>query len=164
MRNEIVVGLDDSPSGMAALRWAAAEAIRSHAVLRAVHALSWPFGVEHADGILAGRQLSRAEVDVAYRASITRVFDAIQPRPDWIIQFAHGDPGPVLIRQSEQANALVIGTPSHVGLGRLLIGSVAQYCLSHASCPVVAVPPTLAADVAQNPGPVLDHTTVLASA
>ena len=164
MRNEIVVGLDDSPSGMAALQWAAAEAIRSHAVLRAVHALSWPFGVEHADGVLAGRQLSRAEVDVAYRASITRVFDAIQPRPDWIIQFAHGDPGPVLVRQSEKANALVIGTPSHVGLGRLLIGSVAQYCLSHASCPVVAVPPTRAADVAQNPGPVLDHTTAVASA
>ena len=96
MHNEIVVGLDDSPSGMAALQWAAAEAIRSHAVLRAVHALSWPFGVEHADGVLAGRQLSPAEVDVAYRASITRVFDAIRPRPDWIIQFADGEAGPVL--------------------------------------------------------------------
>ena len=164
MHNEIVVGLDDSPSGMAALQWAAAEAIRSHAVLRAVHALSWPFGVEHADGALAGRQLSRAEVEVAYRASITRVFDAIRPRPDWIIQFADGEAGPVLVRQSEKATALVIGTPSHVGLGRLLIGSVAQYCLSHANCPVVAVPPALGADVAQNPGPVLDHTNALASA
>ena len=84
MRNEIVVGLESS-SGMAALQWAAAEATRSHAVLRAVHALSWPFGVEHADGVLA-------------------------------------------------------------------------------SCPVVVVPRTLAANVAQNPRPVLDHTTTLASA
>ena len=164
MHNEIVVGLDDSPSGLAALEWAAAEAIRIHAVLRAVHTLSWPSGVEHADGALAGRPLSRAEVDVAYRARITRVFDTIRPRPDWIIQFAHGDPGHVLVRQSEKATALVVGAPSHVGPGRLLIGSVARYCLGHASCPVVAVPATLAASVAQNPGPVLDHTITLASA
>ena len=59
MHNEIVVGLDDSPSG--------------------------PFGVEHAGGVLAG-------------------------------------------------------------------------------CPVVAMPRTLAANVAQNPRPVLDHTTTVASA
>jgi hypothetical protein len=31
MHNEIVVGLDDSPSGLAALRGAAAQTIRSHA-------------------------------------------------------------------------------------------------------------------------------------
>jgi hypothetical protein len=43
-RNEIVVGLDDSPSGKAALSWAAEQAIRTHTVLRAVHVLNWPYG------------------------------------------------------------------------------------------------------------------------
>ena len=139
-RNELVVGLDDSPSGEAALQWAAAEAVRTKAVLRAVHALSWPFGAESTDPGVAYRALSHEQVDEIYRASITRVFDAVHPRPDWILQFARGDAGPVLVHQSEQAIALVIGTPAHGWLGRLIVESVAHYCLSHASCPVMAVP------------------------
>jgi hypothetical protein len=34
----------------------------------------------------------------------------------------------------------VVGTREHVGLGRLLVGSISHYCLTHATCPVVAVP------------------------
>jgi nucleotide-binding universal stress UspA family protein len=141
-RTEIVVGLDESPSSTAGLRWAAAEAIRTGSMLRAVHALSWPFGVQPPDHNLpaALEPMSHAEVDHVYRASITTIFDAIDPRPDWIIQFARGDASPVLVRQSEHARVLVIGTPYHVGLGRLVTGSVAHYCLSHAQCPIVAVP------------------------
>ena len=71
---------------------------------------------------------------------MTAVFDEINPRPDWLIQFARGDAGPVLVRQSRNASLLVIGTPEHVGLGRLIVGSVGHYCLSHATCPLVAVP------------------------
>ena len=36
---------------------------------------------------------------------------------------------------------LVVGTHEHHGLGRVLHGSVSHYVLSHAPCPVVAVPP-----------------------
>jgi nucleotide-binding universal stress UspA family protein len=141
-RTEIVVGLDDAPSAAAALRWAAAEAIRTDSTLRAVHALSWPFGVQPPDPKIAAavEPMSHAEVDHVYRASITTMFDAVDPRPDWIIQFARGDAGPVLVHQSAHARALVIGTPYHVGLGRLVAGSVAHYCVSHALCPIVAVP------------------------
>ena len=138
----IVVGLDDSRSARAALHWAAGYARRTGLALRAVHALSWPFGVispglEDAE---APRHLSFDEVEAIYRASITAVFDEIHPRPDWLIQFARGDAGPVLVRQSQDATLLVIGTPEHVGLGRLVAGSVGHYCLSHATCPLVAVP------------------------
>jgi nucleotide-binding universal stress UspA family protein len=141
-QTEIVVGLDDSPSAAAALRWAAAEAIRTGSTLRVVHALSWPFGVRPPDdkAPAAADFVSHAEVDHVYRASITTVFDGIEPRPDWIIQFARGDAGPVLVRQSAHARALVIGAPYHVGFGRLVAGSVAHYCLSHALCPIIAVP------------------------
>ena len=139
---EIVVGLDDSRSARAALRWASDHARHTGLVLRAVHALSWPFGVQ-SPGLdtEAERHLSFDEVDARYRASITAVFDEINPRPDWLIQFARGDAGPVLVRQSQGAALLVIGTPEHVGLGRLIAGSVGHYCLSHATCPLVAVPP-----------------------
>jgi nucleotide-binding universal stress UspA family protein len=142
MRNEIVVGLDDSPSSKTALSWAAEQATSVGAVLRAVHVLDWPYGLDSA-GFPASvdfMDLSHAELQSAYRQAITAVFDAISPRPDWILQFASGDTGPVLVRQSKDARLLVVGTREHVGLGRLVSGSMSHYCLSHAVCPVVAVP------------------------
>jgi nucleotide-binding universal stress UspA family protein len=141
-RNEIVVGLDDSPSGKAALSWAAEQAIRTHTVLRAVHVLDWPYGAnDTASPSSRGRRnLTFEEAQEAYVASITKVFDDIAPRPDWLIQFAKGEPGPVLVRQSRDAQLLVMGTREHVGVGRLVVGSISHYCLSHAVCPVVAVP------------------------
>jgi nucleotide-binding universal stress UspA family protein len=140
-RNEIVVGLDDSPSAKAALRWAAEQAIRKRAALRAIHVLDWPYGPD--DGLDAPRKNFYQTFDEAqarYLASITRVFDDISPRPDWLIQFAFGEPAPVLVRQSHGSQLLALGTREHVGLGRLLTGSISHYCLRHAECPVAAVP------------------------
>ena len=149
--NEIVIGLDDSPSGKAALSWAAEQAISRHAVLRAIHVVDWPYGPS--DATLPARRdamnLTFDEVQEAYMAKITKVFDDISPRPDWLIQFATGEPGPVLVRQSRDSQLLVVGTREHVGLGRLLVGSISHYCLSHASCPVVAVPATTDAGSAE---------------
>ena len=45
MRNEIVVGLDNSASSKAALNWAAEQANSTGTVLRAVHVLDWPYGL-----------------------------------------------------------------------------------------------------------------------
>jgi nucleotide-binding universal stress UspA family protein len=89
------------------------------------------------------KDLSREELQNAYLQAITAVSDAISPWPDWILQFASGDTGPVLVRQSRDARLLVVGTREHVGLGRLVSSSVSHYCLSHAVCPVVAVRPPL---------------------
>jgi nucleotide-binding universal stress UspA family protein len=142
MRNEIVVGLDDSPSGKAALDWAAEQARSVGAVLRAVHALDWPHGLSPAGFPAPANfmEVSREELQDSYRQWITTIFDAVSPHPDWILQFASGDTGQVLIEQSKDALLLVVGTREHVGLGRILTGSVSHYCLSHALCPVVAVP------------------------
>ena len=45
MRHEIVVGLDKSPSGPAALKWAAEQPRSLGTGLRAVHVLDWPYGL-----------------------------------------------------------------------------------------------------------------------
>jgi nucleotide-binding universal stress UspA family protein len=84
------------------------------------------------------------------------VFQEIGPRPDWSMEFLRGEPGPVLVRESKGAQLLVIGTREHVGLGRLLVGSISHYCLSHASCPVVAVPAEAFNTPAPDPDPA-DH-------
>jgi nucleotide-binding universal stress UspA family protein len=141
-RNEIVVGLDDSPSAKVALRWAAEQAIRRQAVLRAIHVFDWPYGSGDitVDAPRDNASVTLAAARAAYLAGITRVFDEISPRPDWLIQFAKGETGPVLVRQSHDSQLLVVGTGEHVGLGRLLTGSISHYCLNRAGCPVVSVP------------------------
>jgi nucleotide-binding universal stress UspA family protein len=142
MRNEIVVGLDDSPSSKAALDWAAQQAKSTGAALRAVHALDWPYGLSSAGfpSPLNPMEVSGEELQASYKQAITDVFNAVSPQPEWILQFATGDAGQVLVDQSQDARLLVVGTREHVGLGRLLTTSVSHYCLSRAACPVVAVP------------------------
>lgn len=137
----IVVGLDDSPSAVAALDWAAAWARRTAKRLQAVHVLGWPNGYVPKDYTAPPeRHLTYQEVDREYRASISRLFDKIDPEPGWHLEFAEGHPGKVLVQWSKDSELLVIGTQEMVGLGRLLMGSVSHYGLSHAVCPVVAVP------------------------
>jgi Universal stress protein family len=138
-----VVGLDDSRSARAALRWASDHARRTGVVLRAVHALSWPFGVRSPDlDSEAERHLSFDDVDARYRASITAVFDD-KPTPGLV------DPvrprrrrtrfGPTVQEcvASRHRYAGTCGTRTpHRRLGRPL-------CLSQAACPLVAVPTDL---------------------
>jgi nucleotide-binding universal stress UspA family protein len=82
---------------------------------------------------------------------ISSLFASVQPEPGWTLKCFAGDPGPVLRSQAKDADLLVVGTGEHVGLGRLLVGSVSHRCLSHATCPVVAVPaPQLIAMLAAN--------------
>jgi nucleotide-binding universal stress UspA family protein len=49
---------------------------------------------------------------------------------------------------------LVVGTREHVGLERLVTGSVSHYRLSHAECPVAAVPPSTGPETTRQSSPV----------
>jgi nucleotide-binding universal stress UspA family protein len=140
--NEIVVGVDLSPSARAALRWAAQHAKATGQSLRAVHAVdvSPDFNLALEMGAVAA-PLRAPAMDTAYREAIAAVFDSIQPEPGWSLSFFSGEAGPVVVAESVGAALLVVGTKEHVGIGRLIPGSVSHHCLSHAQCPVVAIPP-----------------------
>jgi nucleotide-binding universal stress UspA family protein len=143
MRSEIVVGLDDSPSSELALKWAARQAMTTDAVLRAVHVSDRPYRPSSADPEHQPNAVDSTPEDLqedSYRHEITALFQGVSPRPNWDLEFLSGNAGEVLVRESEDAQLLVVGTREHVRLGRLLAGSVSHYCLSHAVCPVVAVP------------------------
>ena len=48
-----------------------------------------------------------------------------------------GRAGPLLVDAAEGADLLVVGSRGHGGLAEALLGSVGQYCVHHAPCPVV---------------------------
>jgi hypothetical protein len=56
------------------------------------------------------------------------------------LEFVDGPIGHELVRRSGAVRLLEVGNQEHIGLGRVLAGSVSHYCLSRAECPVVAVP------------------------
>lgn len=51
--------------------------------------------------------------------------------------FVNGNPGPEIVRAAKSHDLIVISTHGRSGILRLLMGSVAQYVLRHAECPVV---------------------------
>jgi nucleotide-binding universal stress UspA family protein len=94
----IVVGFDESSSSRAGLEWAARHARLVGGVLRAIHVLDWPYGLDGTDvtsGRPTGRILTHDEIEDLYRGRITRLFDELHPKPDWLMQFAQGEVGPV---------------------------------------------------------------------
>jgi nucleotide-binding universal stress UspA family protein len=143
-RETIIVGLDQSNSARAALNWAAKYARLTGNSLRAISIVDWPTGlVGAADGGLPLETLlllPNEEQSEDLQRATRRIFDQASPETGWDLQFRVGHVGRILAQESRGAQLLVIGTGEHVGLGRVLIGSTSHYCLSHASCPVVAVP------------------------
>ena len=66
----------------------------------------------------------------------TCMIDAdVEVRP----RVVEGRAAQVLVDASEGADLLVVGNRGHGGLAEALLGSVGQYCVRHASCPVVIV-------------------------
>ena len=87
--HSIVVGLDESSSSRAALEWAARHARLTGSVLRAVHVLDWPYGLDEADvepPRSTGPLLTDDQIESLYRGRITSVFDEVRPLPDWLMQ------------------------------------------------------------------------------
>ena len=86
---EIVLGLEDSPASLAALRWTARYASATGAVLRAIHVLDWPIGLT-ASATEPGTRLKVPEHEVAlpYHRGMHRVFNEVETHPGWALQFA----------------------------------------------------------------------------
>ncbi len=150
----VIVGVDDSPGGLAALRWAVGLARSANAPLVAVRV--WGLGLprhgglrRHGDGrghvilAFAGAEPRQAAVRLVRQAFRTAV-GGIPGDVDVIIETPEGSPGPVLTQfASASGDVLVVGaTPGHC-LKRAVHGSVSAYCAAHlpGQVSVIAVRP-----------------------
>jgi nucleotide-binding universal stress UspA family protein len=147
----VVVGIDGSAGAAEALRWAIAEARPRKARLRIVHA--WTFGntgmplggFAAAGGFESGVSLGIDSVDLQRAAEVDLLERAIGEVAEGVEaveverQVVEGRAAQVLIGAAVGADLLVVGSRGHGGFVGLMLGSVTQQCVSHASCPVVVV-------------------------
>ena len=52
---------------------------------------------------------------------------------------SHGNPGPQIVQTARDCDMVVMSMHGYTGLSRILMGSVAEYVVRHADCPVLTV-------------------------
>lgn len=135
----IVVGVDGSTHGEAALEFAAEEAALRGARLRVVCAWEFPMVVAPM-GVYPAESFEglRDDVEAVMRASVARVAE-IQPLVECDGVTIEGQPAALLLREAQDADMIVVGSRGRGSVASLLLGSVSQEVVRHASCPVVVV-------------------------
>ncbi|MDQ1034125.1 nucleotide-binding universal stress UspA family protein [Streptomyces sp. V3I8] len=141
----IVVGVNGSPGSLAALHRAAGEARRTGAELLAVLAWEPPAGeLAHRRGMYPVPVTAlRQEACARLLTALDTAFGDAGPGVPLQALVARGTPGRALVESADRPDdLLVIGAGCRGRLRRVLFPSVARYCLAHAVCPVLALPPS----------------------
>lgn len=135
---KIVVGVDGSDHGAVALRWAEREARLREGELVAV--LAWDlFNQTHADGSRRfDPDYDESSADAALLAVLESTLGAdaaasVTRRPICDL------PAKALLDEAQDADLLVVGARGLGGFRGLLLGSVSQQCLHHATGPIAII-------------------------
>jgi nucleotide-binding universal stress UspA family protein len=141
----VIVGVTGSPGSLQALRYGADLARAHQAGLIAV--LAWlPPGGEYADRrhpSAALREVWKESARQRLRAAIGLALGGDPADLQFEAQTLRGEPGVVLVGQAGRGgDVLVIGAGRRGWPRRVLSCRVSRYCVAHADCPVLAVPPS----------------------
>ncbi|MFI1354451.1 universal stress protein [Streptomyces sp. NPDC020898] len=138
MELPLVVGVDGSDVSLAAVDWAVDEAARRGVPLRLVHASLWEryegappwHGVEQpSERVLAEHVVASAAERAARRNPEVKVSTGIVME----------EPADALLREGNNASALVTGSRGRGELKGMLLGSVGLAVAARAHCPVIVV-------------------------
>jgi nucleotide-binding universal stress UspA family protein len=148
----VIVGVSASPGCLPALRYAESIARGNDVLLVAVHAWAPPSGELAERRFPSPPRLRQVWKETAQQ----RLRDALEAawggRPDGLalrLMIIRGEPGPALINvASFTGDLLVVGAGRRGRTARIWHGRVGRYCLAHALCPVVTVPPPALAHTA----------------
>jgi nucleotide-binding universal stress UspA family protein len=136
----IVVGVDGSPGSRAALHWAHAEARLRATTLTAVSV--WQIAMMTTMPSF-GAMAPVDDLTDAAEAALLAVLDEedVHATDDVPVEsvVTEGAAAPALIEVARDADLLVVGSRGHGGFTGVLLGSVSQHCVNHATCPVVVV-------------------------
>jgi nucleotide-binding universal stress UspA family protein len=136
----VVVGIDGSPASVEALHWAAAEARRRGAPLEVVHAWQGPScGAPPAPSMITTiQEAARGTLDEA-------LADPVLEGVDVDGHLGCGGAAQRLVYAAQDASLLVVGSRGRGAFGRIVLGSTSRQLAHHAPCPLVVVPPAVAA-------------------
>ncbi|TNC24816.1 universal stress protein [Amycolatopsis alkalitolerans] len=139
MTTPIVAGADGTRASLRAVSWAAGEAALRHLPLHVVNGFGIPdafYGeILPPKGWLEAR---KSESEALVREAVT-VAEQEQPRLTTEQESSLDAPIPLLIRRSEGAKMIVVGSAGRGVLGDLLVGSTAAALAAHAKCPVAVI-------------------------
>lgn len=135
MTAQVSIGLDGSQESLAAVGWAAREAVRREVPLRLIHVEEWP---------------NTPEVPLAYERTLaeraeTLLREAVglarkeHPDLEVVTEQARGRAADELTAASKEADLMVLGSRGLGGIMGFLIGSVSLAVVGAAHCPVVLV-------------------------
>ncbi|SHK74705.1 Nucleotide-binding universal stress protein, UspA family [Pseudonocardia thermophila] len=138
----VVVGVDDSPAGSAAVAFAADLAESLGTELLAVHA--WTDVVVDPEGVPVRRRESPTELAAEAEEVLDRRLQpvlAAQRRSSVVRRLVEGTPLQVLLDAGRSARVLVVGTRGRTGFTGILTGSTSTALIGFAPCPVIVVHP-----------------------
>jgi hypothetical protein len=139
---KIVVGVDGSDGSREALKWAFAEATLRGAALEVVTVWQYPIT---ASLPTFGAMTTPDDFETDARPTLLAILadegiTAAAPMPVSTL-VAEGNAARALLDAASDADLLVVGSRGHGGFTGVLVGSVSQQCVHHATCPVVVVHP-----------------------
>ncbi|WP_399881469.1 universal stress protein [Streptomyces sp. BBFR51] len=135
MTRPITAGVDGSEESLAALAWAAREAVRRGRPLHVVHA--WRFQGQGVAGTV-----DRDTQERWVRESVAESVGTVTARhPDLTVstEIREGDDVAALLAAAADAETLVLGSRGHGAVVGFLLGSVGRQVIAEATGPVVLV-------------------------
>ncbi|NIK59196.1 universal stress protein [Kribbella shirazensis] len=136
----VVVGVDGSKASANAVEFAFDQADSLHAKVVALHTWTSPF-LTYADGasmLQFDEEKIREESRLLVAESVAGAA-ADHPDVEWTTELVPGSAAQALVRRSESADLVVVGSRGRGGFTGLLLGSVSQSVLHHARCPIAIV-------------------------
>jgi nucleotide-binding universal stress UspA family protein len=133
----IVVGVDGSPSSLAAVEWAVRQGELTGSSLELVMAWEWPtmYGAPFAFETDWNPAADAAKV----LADVVATVRAAHPGVDVRSTVVEGHPALALVTASKGAELVVVGCRGHGEFMGMLLGSVSEHCVTNAHCPVLVL-------------------------
>ena len=136
----ILVGIDGSPESLAAVRWAAREAVLRRRPVTLMHVVSPIIVSWSIEAVLSDYQgWQEDNADNVIRLAQETLCAAVDgsPAPEALVERRHDGVMTELTEASGSADLIVIGSRGLGPVGGAVLGSVSRGLLHHARCPVV---------------------------